>query len=497
MDMHSSNIYELTTDINKNITMLKDCFKGDESLIERYLENQSDTSIKCCIFYIDGMVNNQLMNDDILKPIIEYRFIKKTPDFIDIIAKQIALTNGVEKTSDFEKMIQAIVYGDSVLFADGSADVLILNTKGWNARPLTEPEIEKVLRGPHEGFNESILTNLSMLRRRLQTQELKINFKSFGTTSKTKACVCYIDNLVNKDILAELERRLNKFNIDGVLDVNYIGEFIKDEPYSPIKTIGSTERPDSVAAKLLEGRIAIFLDGTPVVLTLPYLFIENFQSNDDYYINYFFSSINRVLRIISFILSISAPGIYVALTTFHPEILPTDLAVSISMARQGVPLPTVIETVLMLMVFEILRETGIRTTQSIGQALSIVGALVIGQAAVDAKLVSAPIIIIVSIAGITGIMLPRIKGATILIRYILLVLCSMIGLYGYIFGMMSLLLYLLNMRSFGIPIMGGIDDFNLQSGKDIFVRAPWWFMIKRPKFMSADKTRSNSDGDPE
>jgi spore germination protein KA len=176
---------------------------------------------------------------------------------------------------------------------------------------------------------------------------------------------------------------------------------------------------------------------------------------------------------------------------------PSELTVSISVARQSVPLPTVVEAVVMLLVFEILRETGLRTPQSIGQALSIFGALVIGQAAVDAKLISAPMIIIISISGITGIMLPKIKGAIIILRYVLLILSSIIGLYGYMFGIMGLLLYLINMRSFGIPIMGGIGDGNLQGSKDIFVRAPWWFMINRPKFMSSDSVRSNSDGDPE
>jgi spore germination protein KA len=288
----------LTKDLNSNIASIKNIFKNDETLITRYIENPFDTSIKCCIFYIDGMVDNKLMNQDIIRPILDWRLKKNIPDFLDIIAKQITLSNSIEKTSDFEKIIQAIVYGDCALLADGSAEVLILNTKGWNARPLTEPENEKALRGPREGFNESIMTNLSTLRRRLQTQELKMEFKTYGTRSKTKACVCYIDNLVNKEVLEELERRLNKFSIDGVLDVNYIGKFIKDEPYSPIKTIGSTEKLDVVAAKLLECRIALFLDGTPVVLTMPYLFIENFQSNDDYYINFYFASIGRRLRVL-------------------------------------------------------------------------------------------------------------------------------------------------------------------------------------------------------
>lgn len=491
----NSDSNALTKSLNSNIELIKGVFKGDDSLIARYIENPYNVSFKCCIFYIDGMVNNLLMNQDIIKPLLEYRLSNYSANYIDIIAKQITLSNSIEKTNDIERLTHAIVYGDCILLAEGCSDALILNTKGWITRSPSEPEIERVLRGPHEGFNESLMTNLSMLRRRLQTQELKMEFKTLGTRSKTKACVCYIDNLVNKKVLAELEKRLTQFSMDGVLDTNYISEFIKDEPYSPVKTVGSTERPDVAAGKLLEGRIALFLDGTPVVLTMPYLFIENFQSSDDYYINYYFASFNRIIRIVAFLISISAPAVYVALTTFHQEMLPTKLTISISMARQGVPLPTILETIAMLLVFELLRETSMRTNQSMGQALSIVGALVIGQAAVDAKLISAPIIIVVSIAGITGIMLPKLKGLIVALRFIFSVFSTIIGLYGYIFGMMGLLLYLINMRSFGIPIMLSIGESGLQNNKDIFIRAPWWFMIKRPRFISSDPIRENSNGD--
>jgi spore germination protein KA len=444
------------------------------------------------------MVDNKLFNEDVIKPIQLYKIKRNSSTaFIDVISKQITLSDSVDKVAELDKVIQAIVYGDTVLLVSECNEALILNTKGWLIRSITEPEDEKVLRGPREGFTEAILVNLTMIRRRLRTQDLKIKYKTFGARSQTKGCICYLEGVVNKDVLAELESRLEKFSIDATLDVNYISEFICDEPYSPIKTIGSTERPDVVAAKLLEGRIALFLDGTPVVLTVPHLFIEHFQSPDDYYLNYFFASIGRLLRIIGFFISTSTPAIYVALTTFHQEMLPTPLLMSIAMARQGVPLPTVLEAIVMLIVFEILRETGARMPSSIAQALSIVGALVIGQAAVEAKLVSAPMIIVVAISGITGLMISRIKGGIIILRFILLILSSIIGLYGYIFGMMGLLIYLLNMKSFGIPIMTGATAEGLQDRKDLYVRAPWWFMINRPKFMARDKKRSNSDGDPE
>ena len=484
----------LAKGINENISLIKEIFKDDETLVIRMMENQKDASIKCCLIYIDGMVNNKLMDDDLVRPIQEYRFPQKPAGLLDVIATQVTLSSSVEKTGDLEKITQAIVYGDSALIADGYPEVLILNAKGWATRAISEPENEKVLRGPREGFNEAIMPNLTMLRRRLRTADLKMKFRTFGTRTKTKACICYLDSLVNKNVLRELEKRLDQFSVDGTLDVNYINEYIRDFPYSPIKTIGSTERPDVVAGKILEGRVALFLDGTPMVLTLPYLFIENFQSDDDYYINYFFASIGRILRILAFLVTTSVPAIYVALVTFHQEMLPTPLLMSVDMARQNVPFPTVLEAVLMIIVFEMLREAGLRMPGSIGQALSIVGALVIGQAAVDARIISAPMVIIVGLTGITGLMIPRIKGAVILLRFFLLFTSSMLGLYGYMFGMLALLIHLYNLNSFGIPIMNSAYAENSQDNKDMYVRSPWRSMKKRPKFLSSDPPRNSSGG---
>ncbi len=478
--------------ISVNKELLQGIFRNDETLIFRPVENPAFPSVGFCLVYIDGMVNNKLVNEDVIKPLVEYRPRQKDILSLDIIAKQVMLSDNVERTSDTDKILQAIVYGDCILMMDGFSDFLILNTKGWGSRSVSEPENEKVIRGPREGFNEALMMNLSMLRRKLRTPDLKMEFQRFGTRSNTKACICYLDKVVNKDVLAELKKRLQTFTIDGTLDSNYINEFIKDSPYSPFKTIGSTEKPDIVAAKLLEGRVALFLDGTPVVLTVPFLFIENFQSDEDYYLNYFFASIGRMLRLIAFFVATSIPAIYVALTAFHDEMLPLAMTMSISEARQGVPFPTVLEAVLMLLVFEMLRESGARMPGMMGQALSIVGALVVGQAAVEAKIVSAPMIIIVGVTGISGLMIPRVKGATIILRFTLLAIASILGLYGYMFGALGLLIHLFSLNSFGIPIMSSAYGNTLQDKKDIAVRAPWWFMKKRPKYLSPNETREAS-----
>jgi spore germination protein KA len=480
-----------------NVRYLRDLFTGDETLIFRKLENsRGKRTFQFCLVYADGMVDNRLVNQDVIRPLLEFRIEPdENASLIDTVQMQTMFSDDVKKTDEVEKLIQGIVYGDTVLLADGCQQALILNTKGFTLRSIEEPESERVIRGPREGFNESILTNLSMLRRKIRTQDLKFKFLTFGKRTKTKACICYLDSVVNRSVLMELERRLEKINIDGMLDTNYITEIIKDASYSAVKTVGSTERPDIVAAKLLEGRVALFLDGTPVVLTVPHLFIEHFQADEDYYLNYVFGSVDRILRITAFVLSLCAPAFYVAMVTFHQEMLPTPLLMSVFTSRQGVPFPTALEVILMLVVFEMLRESGARMPGIMGQTLSIVGALVIGQAAVDAKIVSAPVVIVVALAAICGLMVTRLKGYIIIHRFFLLACACVLGLYGLLLGLLVMLTGLFSMTSFEIPIMSGVYAKSAQNYKDIYIRAPWWTMLKRPKFLSENKVRQSGGGE--
>lgn len=488
---NKSNKIQMDTDkLNKklehNIKIFKDIFNQDETFVTRQFENQKDNSVRCCIMFINGMIDNEIVNENIIEPIVKNMLLKFDGNTIDILQFQVILSNNIEKVSFVEKLVEAIINGDTVLLLEGSEEALIINTRGWQTRRVENPESENVLRGPREGFTESLLINLTLIRRRISTPDLKFTFKTLGNRSRTKASICYIEGLVNEKILEELLKRLDDLEIDSVLDTGYIQELIKDSPLSPFKTIGNTERPDVVAGKLLEGRIALVLEGTPFALTLPYLFIEYFQANEDYYDNFFYASINRLVRVIGYIITISVPAVYVALTTYHQEMIPTPLLLSISAARQGVPFPTIVEAIALLFVFEVLRETGVRMPSSIGQAISIIGALVLGQAAVEAKLVSAPILIIVGLTGITGLLIPRMKGANILLRLALLLLSAFLGLYGVAFGITVLLIHLFGMRSFGVPYMLNFNSLKPQDLKDTVIRAPWWYMHYRPKFIAAN-----------
>lgn len=479
----------LSRSLNENTNILKEIFEDDDTLIIRFFENEIHERVKCAILFVDGMVNVEVINENIIQPIVQNTRLKSGHNSIDQLQYQVIISNDIVKTSNMGDMTKAIVTGDTVLMLDGCAEALVIGSKGWQSRAIEEPESEKVIRGPREGFTEPLMVNLSLIRRKMETTDLKFKYMTVGNETRTKMCICYLKSIVNHKILSELIKRLESINIDGIMASGYIAELIKDAALSPLKTIGSTERPDVVAAKLLEGRIAIIVDGTPVALTAPHIFVEYFQANEDYYINFYFSSISRILRIIGFILTVSVPAIYVALMTFHQEMIPSPLLISISAARQGVPFPSIVETLILLFVFEILRETGTRMPTNIGQALSIVGALVLGQASVEAKIVSAPIVIVVAISGITSLIVPKMQGIAIILRIIFLFLSAFLGLYGFIFGITGFLLYLCKVRSFGVPYLLYITSLDPEDLIDTVIRAPLWYMKSRPKLIAADKKK--------
>ena len=333
-------------------------------------------------------------------------------------------------------------------------------------------------------FVETLKTNRSMLRRKIQNPALVFEMLKLGEQTNSAVNIVYIDDIVNKRILAELKYRLNKIDLDAILDTGYIEELIRDEQFSPFNVIGYTERPDILAAKLLEGRIAILCDGSPVAITVPYLFIETLQANEDYYTSFFTASINRMIRFTAFFLTVFVPGFYVALVTHHHEIIPFKLLFSIIAARVGVPFPSIIEILGMILLFELLRESGLRLPKGLGQTVSIVGALVLGQAAVEAKIISAPVVIIIAITAITSFIFYRINGAVMITRFIITLLGAMFGLYGVILGLIGIFIHLYSLRSFGIPYMSYIGSTKGQELKDTLVRAPWWYMYLRPKLIS-------------
>lgn len=481
------NIY-LSGSLKKDIALFKDIFKKDSVLRTKEIKVRNQNKFDCHLIYMDGMVDSEQVNDAVIEPLLTNAAENDSKTIADYIATQVLFVRDAKTTENVAQILSGILYGEALLLIDGSKTAVLIDLKGFKTRGISESQSERVLQGPREAFEEAAMFNLAMIRRKLKTPDLCTEMINVGRRTETMVFVCYLDSLADKQTVEKIKERIKKIDIDGILDSNYISEIIKEKRYSVFKTVGSTERPDIVAARLLEGRIAIVVDGTPVVLTIPYLFSENFQSDEDYYINFWVSSLGRILRFFCFFMSISIPAVFIALTTFHTELLPTALAVATEKLRAGVPFSPFTECLMMLFVFEILREAGLRMPQNLGPALSIVGGLVVGQAAVDARIISTPILIVVAISAISGLMVQRLKGAVFYLRIVLLIISAFLGFYGYILAISAVIMHIISLSSFGVDYTASLRNFNSQNLKDTVVRAPWFIMRKRPVF-NKNKTR--------
>lgn len=473
----------------KTLEHLKTVFRDNDPIEFRELSVGGREPMQICLVFCDGLADAALIDDFLIRPLMRADAPGPDKRTADTLLSQVLQISSAKKTRDFNEIIENICYGDTLLLAEGVSECILFSTKSFPARAVSEPEGEKILSGPREGFTEVLLTNLAMVRRKLRTDKLKMRYYKLGRQTGTQLCIAYLDGIAEPEVIGALYRRLDGIDIDGILDANYVNELIRDDAWSPFRSTGYTERPDVVAAKLLEGRIAVFVDGTPVVLTLPYLFIENFQSNEDYYLSFYYTTFTRALRILGFFLTILVPAIYIAIVAYHQEMLPAPLIISIATERKGVPLPAALEALIMLIVFEILRETALRMQTNVGQALSIVGALVVGQAAVEAKLIAAPMIIIVAMSGITSLLVPKMNAPILLLRFGILLLASCLGFLGVTVGFAFLLAHVLGLKSFGVWQLASGRTLHFQGIKDTVIRAPWRKMILRPEQLGKNAVR--------
>lgn len=486
---------EVSESYQETIAHLKNVFQDNDPIEFRELLVGRHEPIRVCFVFCDGLADASLIDNFLIRPLMQMDESALEKLTADTLLSSVLQINSAKKTGSLNEIIENITYGDTLLVVEGIGQSILFSTKSFPARAVSEPEGEKILSGPREGFTEVMMTNLAMVRRKLRTEKLKMRYYKLGQQTNTQLCIAYLDGIVDPEIVRELYRRLESIDIDGILDANYINELIRDDAWSPFRSTGYTERPDVVAAKLLEGRVAVFVDGTPVVLTLPYLFIENFQSNEDYYLSFYYTTFTRGLRILGFFLTILVPAIYIAIVAYHQEMLPAPLLISIATERQGVPLPAALEAMIMLVIFEILRETAIRMQTNVGQALSIVGALVVGQAAVEAKLIAAPMIIIVAMSGITSLLVPKMNAPILILRFGILLLASCLGFLGVTVGVAFLLAHVLGLQSFGVWQLSSGRKLHFQGIKDTVIRAPWRKMILRPQQLAKNDLRQK--GHPE
>lgn len=479
-------VVPIRADLQENTREIKRTFEHCSDLITRSFRIGGRQ--KALLVCIDGMVDQRIVDQIVLKPPM---YDKEDADKEDLELDTVPASQ-VRLLSDMNMVIEAILYGEAAIFREGMTNVLVVDVKGWTTRAIEEPQSQAVIRGPREGFNENIRTGTVMLRKRLRTPRLKIEPLHIGEVSHTSVVITYIQGIVNEALLQEVRDRLGKIKIDGIMDSGYIEEMIEDAPYSPFPTVYNTERPDIVAANLLEGKVAILVDNTPSALILPANFWSSLSANEDYYERFWVGTAVRWIRYLAVMVTLMLPAFYVSIVTFHQEMLPTSLLLSIASAREGVPFPVMLEVLLMEFTFEGLREAGLRLPRQVGQAVSIVGALVIGQAAVQAGIVSAPMVIVVSITGIASFTIPdySVGLAIRFLRFPLIFAAGTVGLYGLTLGLFFILLHLCGLRSFGSPYFSPVAPLMISNLKDVWIRAPWWLMTRRPTQPgSPDKVR--------
>ncbi len=481
--------HKLTPNLNKNIKLFRQILGESSDVTIRQFKIARGKKDAALIF-LDGLVDKKKINDDILRPLMTQ---SQTPlsSTLNKLKDSFIFIDSISEQKDFGDVVSKVLEGKAVLLVDGSAGALVMDVKGWEKRTLGEPDTEQVVRGPRVGFTEDIRTNTALLRRTIRDPDLTFYNLRLGKRTKRDITIAYIKGVAQDSLIDDVIFRLKNIETDAILESGYIEQFIDDNPFSPFPTIANSERPDKVAGKLLEGRVAILVDGTPFVLTVPMLFIESFQLSEDYYVHPYFGTLTRWIRYISFALSTLSPAFFVALSSFDQELIPTPLLISMAAAREGTPFPAFIEALIMIIIFEILREASIRMPRSLGQAVNIVGALVIGQAAVSAGLIGPAMVIVIALTAVATFIVPPLIDVGTILRFVLLIGAGVLGLFGMTIIMLQVLIHAAALKSFGVPYLSPVAPPKINQLKDVFVRAPLW-MIPQPGVIGRRNPRRRS-----
>lgn len=477
----------LDSDLNRNEERLRRAFTNCSDIVFRQIEIAEQ--LTALLVYVDGLINTPLLDQVFLKPLL----LDDNPDdsekvfrIRETIKTHALAVAQIDVKESVTGVIRAVLSANAAILISGVAQSLILHLESPPQRAIEEPTTETVIRGPREGMTEDLRVNTALLRKKLKTPRLKVETMTLGDISNTDVALVFIEGIVNDKILEEVRRRVSSIEIDAILESGYIEEFIEDAPFSPFPTVQNTERPDVVVANLLEGKVGILADGTPFALVVPLTFWGSLQSAEDYYERYFYTTPMRWLRVFFTGVALFFPSLYVAATTFHPQLIPTNLVLTFAAARESSPFPAVVEALIMEVIFEVLREASIRLPQNIGTSVSIVGGLVIGEAAVQAGIISAPMVIVVATTGIASFAIPRYNFALAfrILRFPILILAGSLGFFGITVGMITLLIHLVSLRSFGVPYLSPVAPMDPSHLGDAILRLPRWTMHTRHPLIS-------------
>ncbi|MFD1361035.1 spore germination protein [Lentibacillus salinarum] len=477
----------LSSSLDSNLAVLKETFDDCDDIV--FNEAQvADKSV--CLVYFAELVSHQSIFD------IEKRLSSFTESytqtgsqasFTSLVYRYFPFRSG-DESKDLSFVIKNILAGQIILLVDELDDVLIFQSHKSDER-VPESDTEQTVRGPHKGFVENIHTNLQLIRQKIQTPSLKVEYFTLGKQSNTKISVVFMKGIADEAIVEEVHSRLSRIDIDGVLDSHYIESMIKDSPRSPFPTLFSTERPDRVCGGLLDGKVAILTDGTPTALTAPAMFVEFLHSSEDYYDSSLIASAIRWVRFLGLFVALILPAFFVGITAFHQDLLQTPFLMRIAASREALPYPVVVEGVFMLLTYELLREAGLRMPKKFGGAVvTILGLVLIGQSAVQAGLIGPMMAIVVSVSALTSFILPNYEFHQV-IRFCtipFLLLAGLFGFMGILVGLMFALTHLVSIRSFGVPYFSPVSPARKEGWKDVFIRAPWRAMDTRTPGLGID-----------
>lgn len=492
----------LSDRIDDTLRTVREALGGSADLVIRRLAiTMNRRPHQAAILYIDGLADPTELLESLLADNAGMQANanpEEDAEPLQLIRRYLLKIGQINGVSDLDTLYHAILSGDTCILLNGASEAIAAGTASAKDRNISEPASQAVLRGPREGFTETLRTNTALVRRKIKNPNLWMETRQLGDVTKTDIAIMYIKGIADDKTVNEVRLRLDRIRIDSILESGYVEELIQDETYTPFPTVFNTERPDAVAGGLLEGRIAILVDGTPFVLVVPALFTHFLQTPEDYYQRSDISSLLRILRYVCLFIALFGPAAYIAVTTFHQEMIPTPLLLSIIAAREGIPFPAFVEAFLMEITFEILREAGVRMPRTVGQAVSIVGALVIGQSAVEAGLVGPAMVIVVSITAISNFVIPSYNmGISIrMIRFPYMILAASFGLYGILVGAIVMVLHLCSLRSFGVPYMAPFAPFIVEDQKDNIFRLPRWAMLTRPRYSSDGNRVRQKDRPP-
>ncbi|MDZ5607810.1 spore germination protein [Bacillus pseudomycoides] len=455
-----------TNNLQDQKDRMKQIFDHSADLIEHPLTLKTDTNV--VIYYFEGLTDGIALRDNVITPLLKH--VHETIQVFDshVIAAY------TKKVYTWDEVVEGLLEGQSVLFMEGEKRALIINTKGWAERSIQEPLSEATIKGSHDGFIENASKNMGLIRRYISSTQLKIKKLTVGERAATSVYLIYLGDVANESVIQEAESRISKIKTDTILSIGELSNFTKEQNWTPFPEAYLSERPDAIAHHILDGKVAVLIDRSPSVMIIPMNLIGFFQTPDDYNMNWLVASFLRLLRFVGFCIAMFLPAIYIAMVSFHFEVVPLDLYMSIATSRIKVPFSPLMEAFIMELTLEMLREAGIRLPQPIGQTIGIVGGIVIGQAAVQAGLVSNVMVIIVSITAIASFIISNYDLANCirLIRFPMMLLAYFYGIVGIVSGLMILLAHFVTLTSYGTPYGIPIAPFRLQDLKDAFVRFP-------------------------